>query len=53
MCKYTCCDTTDYDAILNTKKEVQKKYKDAFVIAVYNGKRISVKEARQINSKNK
>lgn len=53
ICKYTCGDTTDYDAILNTKKEVQKKYKDAFVIAVYNGKRISVKEARQISSKNK
>lgn len=53
MCKYTCGDTTDYDAILNTKKEVQKKYKDAFVIAVYKGKKISVKEARQISSSNR
>ena len=32
---------------------VQKKYKDAFVIAVYEGKKISVKEAREIASKNK
>ena len=51
MCKYTCGDTTDYDAIQKTKAEVQKKYKDAFVIAVYQGKRISVKEAREIASK--
>ena len=51
MCKYTCGDTTDYDAILKTKNEVQKKYKDAFVIAVYKGKKISVKEAREITSK--
>jgi N-acetylmuramoyl-L-alanine amidase len=53
VCKYTCGDTTDYDAILKTKAEVQKKYKDAFVIAVYNGKKISVKEAREIEAKNK
>lgn len=53
VCKYTCGDTTDYDAVLKTKTEVQKKYKDAFVIAVYEGKKISVKEAREIASKNK
>lgn len=53
MCKYTCGDTTDYDAIQKTKTEVQKKYKDAFVIAVYEGRKISVKEAREIASKNK
>lgn len=51
MCKYTCGDTTDYDAIQQTKKEVQKKYKDAFVIAVYEGKKISVKKAQEISSK--
>ena len=51
MCKYTCGDTTDYEAIQQTKKEVQKKYKDAFVIAVYEGKKISVKEAQQISQK--
>ena len=51
MCKYTCGDTTDYNAILRTKNEVQKKYKDAFVIAVYNDKKISVKEAREIEAK--
>jgi len=51
MCKYTCGDTTDYAEVQNTKKEVQKKYKDAFVIAVYQGKKISVKEAMEIASK--
>ena len=53
MCKYTCGDTTDYNVILETKKKVQKKYKDAFVIAVYQGKKISVKEAREITAKNR
>ncbi len=53
VCKYTCGNTTDYDAVQKTKNEVQKKYKDAFVIAVYQGKKISVKEAREITSKNK
>ena len=52
-CKYTCGDTTDFEAVQKTKTEVQKKYKDAFVIAVYKGNKISVKEARDITSKNK
>ena len=51
--KYTCGDTTDFEAVQKTKTEVQKKYKDAFVIAVYKGKKISVKEACEITSKNK
>ena len=51
--KYTCGNTTDYEAILKTKAEVQKKYKDAFVIAVYEGKKISVKQAREITSKSR
>ena len=50
VCKYTCGDTTDYDAILKTKTEVQKKYKDAFVVAFLDGKKITVKEAREIEA---
>ena len=38
--------------MLETKKEVQKKYKDAFVVAFYNGQKISVREAREITAKN-
>ena len=53
ICKYTCGDTTDYNEIIKTRNEVQKKYKDAFVIAFYKGKKISVKEAREIDAKNK
>ena len=53
MYKYTCGDTTDYEEIQKTKKDVQKKYKDAFVIAVYKGERITVKKAQEISSKNK
>lgn len=51
--KYTCGDTTDYEAIQKTKKEVQKKYKDAFVVAFHEGKRITLKKAQEISSKNK
>lgn len=51
--KYTCGDTTDYEEALKTKTEVQKKHKDAFVIAVLDGKKISVKNAREMASKTK
>ena len=51
--KYTCGDSTDYDEVLKTKTEVQKKYKDAFVIAVLDGKKISVKSAREMSAKTK
>lgn len=53
ICKYTCGDTTDYNEIIRTRNEVMKKYKDAFVIAFYKGRKISVKEAREIVSKNR
>ena len=53
VCKYTCGDTTDYSVILKTRNDVQKKYKDAFIIAFYEGKKISVKKAREIEAKNK
>ena len=51
MCKYTCGDTTDYETALKTRNEVRKKYKDAFIIATYKDKKISVKEAQEISSK--
>lgn len=53
MYKYTCGDTTDYDEVQKTKTEVQKKYKGAFVIAVYEGKKISVKKAQELAAENK
>ena len=50
--KYTCGDTSSYEAILETKKEVAKRYTDAFVVAFINEKRVSIDEARK-NSANK
>ncbi len=50
--KYTCGDTSNYEAILETKKEVAKRYTDAFVVAFINEKRVSIDEARK-NSANK
>lgn len=50
--KYTCGDTSSYEAILETKKEVAKRYTDAFVVAFINEKRVSIDEARK-NSTNK
>lgn len=50
--KYTCGDTSSYEAILETKKEVAKRYTDAFVVAFINEKRVSIDEARK-NAANK
>lgn len=49
--KYTCGDTANYDEILKTKTEVQKKYKDAFVVAYLGDKKISITQARELSSK--
>lgn len=49
--KYTCGDTTSYDEILKTRTEVQKKYKDAFVVAYLGDQKISVTQAREMSSK--
>lgn len=50
--KYTCGATTDYNKIQTTKKEVNKKYKDAFIVAFLGEKRISIDEARRLAGKN-
>ncbi|MBR4842855.1 MAG: N-acetylmuramoyl-L-alanine amidase [Bacteroidaceae bacterium] len=51
--KYTCGNTTDYNEITKLQTEVRKRYKDAFVIAFLNGKKITVKEALEIADKDK
>ena len=50
--KYTCGDTSSYEEILATRKEVSKRYKDAFIVAFINGKRISIDEAKRVIGKN-
>lgn len=43
--KYVCGKTSDYESILKLQIEVRKKYKDAFVVAFLNDKKIGVREA--------
>ncbi|MBO7259967.1 MAG: N-acetylmuramoyl-L-alanine amidase [Bacteroidaceae bacterium] len=49
--KYTCGETTDYNRILEIKKEVAKRYKDAFIVAFIDNKRVSIDEARRWSDK--
>lgn len=49
--KYTCGTTNSYSEIQKTQTEVRKKYKDAFIIALLNGERISVSEAKNLAGK--
>lgn len=43
--KYTCGASTDYNKVRATLKEVTKRYKDAFIIAFREAKKINVNDA--------
>lgn len=43
--KYTYGDTNDYNEILQLKNKINKKFKDAFVIAFKDGKKINLQQA--------
>ena len=43
--KYTCGESTDYNKVLRTKRELEKKFKGAFIIAFKNGEKIDVNKA--------
>ncbi len=43
--KYVCGKTTMYSQAIDKQKEIKKVYPDAFVIAIKNGKKISLSEA--------
>lgn len=45
--KYTYADNTDYNQVLKKRKEATAKFKDAFIVAYKNGKRVNVQEAIQ------
>lgn len=45
--KYYSTKTSDYNKIVEVEKLVKDKYKDAFIIAFENDKKISVKQARK------
>ncbi len=52
--KYTFGSETDYDKAVEIQREVRSKgYKDAFLIAMHNGKRISLQQAFEIIKKEK
>lgn len=43
--KYTYGSSTDYNKIVRTKREIAPKFKDAFIIAFKNGKKMNVRTA--------
>jgi N-acetylmuramoyl-L-alanine amidase len=45
--KYTYGESTDYQEIDNMKNEIRQLFHDAFIIAMKNGERIDVEEARR------
>lgn len=55
--KYTCCKSSDYDYVNSKRRELEKKFDGAFVIAFKNGIRTdinkAIKEYRNKKTKNK
>ena len=50
--KYSVGSVTEFESAVEIQREVRDKgYKDAFIIAMYNGKRISLQEAFEIIKK--
>ena len=43
--KYTYGESTDYNKVLRTRREISSKFKGAFIIAFKNGKKVNVNEA--------
>lgn len=53
MYKYTYGESCDYDAIAKKRKEISTKFKEAFVVAFIDGKKVNTKEAIEIYRKQK
>ena len=43
--KYTYGESHNYNKVLKTKRQITSKFKDAFIIAFKNGKKVNVNEA--------
>ena len=53
MYKYTYGESSDYDAIAKKRKEISAKFKEAFIVAFIDGKKVNTKEAIEIYRKGK
>ncbi len=53
LIKYTYGATSNYNEIVALKKKVNKDFKDAFIVAFVNGKKIAVGEARKLQQSKK
>jgi N-acetylmuramoyl-L-alanine amidase len=53
MYKYTIGESNSYADIQETKKVISKKFKEAFIVAFLNGKKINTQEAVKISQKQK
>lgn len=51
--KYTYGESSDYDEILRKKKEISKRFSQAFIVAFIDGKKVNTQEAIKIFKKNK
>lgn len=51
--KYTYGSSTDYNKVLNIRRKISTDFKDAFLIAFKNGKKMDVNQAIQEFKKNK
>ncbi len=51
--KYTYGESTDYNEILKKKKEISKKFSQAFIIAFIDGKKVNTNEAIRIYKEKK
>ena len=51
--KYTCGASTDYNKVLKTRRSISGKFKDAFIVAFKNGKKVNINTAINEYKKNK
>lgn len=51
--KYTYGESEDYNKILKQRKEISKKFKDAFIVAFIDGKKVNTQEAIRIFKKSR
>lgn len=53
MYKYTYGESSNYDAIAKKRKEISTKFKEAFIVAFIDGKKVNTKDAIEIYRKQK